>query len=453
MARRRNEERWRTEFAHYKTLEEFLGEPRTDGIHSVAHGGQILDVLVKDRGSRTTLVAFNAAVGPASDYPHFSGIRVAEDVGSNLIAVSDPSVSMGSLTVAWYIGNSVIGSLRDVLGRLIKHVVDSLGGSQTILFGGSGGGYAAAHYAPMFPGCITFIFNPRLTLLRHSEAPVRAYLETCHARIMGGYLSREDEELLARFGPLDMSDAIGSDIEYDLLIYQNLLDRTFLTTQVLPFVDAVGENPRVKYRYEVDDLGHSPIPPARVREIIGWLMRDATPTGIAEAGFMPNGRAIFDAVGKYGLVHRRIAEAARLRKAKEGEFENVSREKRDLERRVADLKKAVEVVRGELAAANEQRASLEVALSRAEVDRQALVARNVVLEERVRSAGPNFAVAENQECAGEVGQDEASFDRVAGGAIWLVLERRARSARRLLSSVLPHSLRRAVWRQLHRRKR
>src|SRR5699024_1759875 len=86
------------------------------------------------------LVFFHgAATSKAKYYPILQGDGVAERSGANLVAVADPTLQMGDVDLAWYIGNKHTGPLRESLVPLIQHAVDSLPGDRTLLVGASGG--------------------------------------------------------------------------------------------------------------------------------------------------------------------------------------------------------------------------------------------------------------------------------------------------------------------------
>ncbi|MEV8144220.1 hypothetical protein [Specibacter sp. NPDC078709] len=301
MQRVRNLSRWNVDCFDYESPELFFGMRTTSGAHAIQYNGQILDLLVKDRGSSTTLVVFSGALSSKAKHtPAFGGRALAEDTGVNLIAVADPSMNMGEITVAWYLGNSHTGPLRSVLSDLIRHVVVSLGGTRTIMFGGSGGGFAAAHLAHDFPDSIALICNPRLSLERWSERPLRKYFNNCHNRLFSGQLTDDDRQFLAPYGPIEISALKDGPFNHDLLIYHNLLDPWFLNLQLFPFLEATPEDSRLKLQFSMDKLGHGGIPAHQVRRIVSQLAQDIdTESAIISAGFLPRHRATNSALLKY----------------------------------------------------------------------------------------------------------------------------------------------------------
>src|SRR5699024_5943356 len=159
----------------------------------------------------------------------------------------------------------------DVYAPLIQHALDSLNTQRSILFGVSGGGYAAARMGHHFPGCVTLLVNPRLSLLEYSAAPLAMYFQHAHERTITAPLSAEDLQFLEQYGPGRYRLDPAFRLEHDLLIYQNLVDPKFMGTQVLPFLKKVQDEPRLHVRFEADELGHTPIPTETIESIVREL--------------------------------------------------------------------------------------------------------------------------------------------------------------------------------------
>ncbi|MFD6814695.1 hypothetical protein [Enteractinococcus coprophilus] len=285
--RSRNETRWNVPFHHYASLEAFLAAPLQVGGNTFRHHGREIDVLIENRRAATTLVVFNGAIPLNVQYlPYFTGRGIAEDLGLNLIAVSDPVLAHRDMTVAWYLGDETTGPLRPILVPAIQHALEQLGADQTILFGASGGGFAAAHYAPYFPNCTALLVNPRLTLERRAQDKMATYLRLAHGLDSNGAMTSSVRGLLADFGPTDLAAVAQHGLNHDLLIYQNFFDSTFLQHHLLPFLRVAGAGPRCYVRFTHDGHGHVPIPPATIREILDVLASDRT-AAVDAAGFSP----------------------------------------------------------------------------------------------------------------------------------------------------------------------
>lgn len=276
MPRSRNIRPWKQPNYAFNSIAEFKAEDRRQGLFTIRHNGDYLDFLVHDNNSPTTLVVFSGALSIKAKFtPAFSGIRLSQDTGVNLVAVADPSMSHGDITVAWYLGNDKTGPILSHLTDAIQHILDSLQTENTIIFGGSGGGYAAARFAYEFPGCTAFIFNPRLNLEKWSEGPLKRYFRFALNQHINWPPSPSQMQELEKFGPVRVSDLARGKRNHKLLIYQNLLDYNFLELQVLPYMRAINEDENVLYKFEIDDLGHNPIPGDKVRDIIKSLSNES----------------------------------------------------------------------------------------------------------------------------------------------------------------------------------
>lgn len=308
MHRTRDHETW--SFNYHSSREEFLSAPRLGGAHSIECGGQALDMLVVDRRSPITLVAFHGAIPrTVSTYPRFDGQGIAKAASVNLVGVADPSIAMG-VSLGWHLGNKDIGPLKPILSPLIRHVVESLETQRTILIGGSGGGFAAAHFAHDFPGSMAFLFNPRLSLNRLPRGSIRSYLKICHGlEGIEKVPSDSEREYLRPYGPTDIAEISHGRLNHSLLLYQNIEDENFLQTQFLPFVSKVHNDSRIWARLSHDGEGHVYIPRQNVQEILGAFSENAElDNAISAAGFASPLETLADALHKYSEVDKRDAE-------------------------------------------------------------------------------------------------------------------------------------------------
>lgn len=248
--------------------------------------GMPLDLLFIDRGSSTTLVMFHAALSSAATrIPAFKGMGVSADTGVNLIALADPTIGMGDIDLAWFLGNEKTGYLPPLLAPLIQHLIKQTSGENTILFGTSGGGYAAVNFARFFPNCFCLAALPRLDLTKKPEALAERYLDIAFptstpeakAHFKVAYVDVPLYEQLALEG-----------MSFDLGLFHNLGDKTFFTYQVLPFVEALSDEPRLFTRVEWYGRGHIIVPGQPYRDIVGALATNFERSeAIREAGFAP----------------------------------------------------------------------------------------------------------------------------------------------------------------------
>lgn len=274
----------------FESIKHFESVPVRDGISTIPLGDQFLDVLVQARACTTTLVVFHSALsGKHTEVPVFQGEGVAADAGVNLVAVSDPSVALGDVDLAWFLGNRGIGRLPRLLVPVIEHALRGLRTERTILMGSSGGGYAAALYGQFFQGCTVLALNPRLDLNSPPFAKVNQYLRVCH-----GVDSQTARDRIRReFVTDSLSDAFRGSMNHHVLVAQNLGDDQFLNNQTLPFARALQDEGTVFLRFGQWGEGHVPVARA---DIVNMLFTLASPAQGVEvyfrAGFLPAREAL-----------------------------------------------------------------------------------------------------------------------------------------------------------------
>ena len=263
----------------------FLNRQIGTGAHSIAVGRQWLDLYVEDRRSHATLVMFHSALtGQQRFVPVFQGRWLAEQASVNLIAVADPSIALGDVDLAWYLGNRPMGSLPPLLGPLIKHAARCLRTQRLILAGSSGGGFAATMYGQWLPNSLVLAVNPRLDLSAKPTAAVPRYLRECH-----GARSRTPLERIRREFMTARNVAIaGAELSSTVLLYQNMGDAVFLRHQAIPFIREFCDDPMLHVRFDDYGAGHRPAPRSTLQHILSGLSADVPEnTAIAEAGFHP----------------------------------------------------------------------------------------------------------------------------------------------------------------------
>lgn len=237
----------------HASVSAFLHVRPRQGTHAIAVGSEWIDVSYTDRGAPVTLVCFHSALTQrVLTVPAFSGTTVAEQAGINLIAVADPSIATGDVDLGWFLGTRGMGDLRPRLSPVIHHL---LGDRRAILFGASGGGYAATLYGGDFPGHSVVAVNPRFDLTARPEAKLHDYLRSAHKVRSAAGFSRAME----RYVPAPLQEVYADGLPFDLHILQNANDRIYRQNQMGPFVDALGVDARVRVYLYDGEPGHRPI--------------------------------------------------------------------------------------------------------------------------------------------------------------------------------------------------
>ena len=283
----------------YSERDEDLSKPGAlrDGIHRLREGGgEPLDVLLEGFGPQAcgqpVLVCFNAAVASRAHTkaPYFSGLRIARRLRLPLVAISDPALAMDpELGLAWYAGHAT----ERALGRRIAGLLDRIGrrnGSRLLLFGGSGGGFAALSVlGEMRAEAAAVVWNPQTSISRYYGSAVRAYLRAAFgddgpASPDAGSPARQLAAHLQQAGIVHDLARTRARQAHPVLYLQNRSDQHHVSQHAQPYAKLHGYRrvSRSVYSAEGGRLcfwlgnwgrGHVPPPPEMVLAVLGALSR------------------------------------------------------------------------------------------------------------------------------------------------------------------------------------
>lgn len=236
----RDLERWNRSVHAHASLDDFLAtRTLADGIHAIAYCGVYLELNLHRRPSKAMMIFFSAALASRTaevKLPVFSGASALKATDANVLMVSDPGLYLDdTIRLAWYAGAAGMPLQAD-LGRVLRHVQEVLSIERAVLFGASGGGYAALVFAPFLRNAVAVPCNPQIDLLAYSRGLLSKYLKTAF-----GYQGAP-----SRFESAPISDkpvmklraaALGST---RILYLQNALDRRHCERDFLPFLKDFG---------------------------------------------------------------------------------------------------------------------------------------------------------------------------------------------------------------------
>lgn len=243
----------------HSSVDSFVSVRPRSGTHAIAIGTEWLDILYKDRGSDSTLVCFHSALtSRVQVIPAFSGLQISEDLNFNLIALADPALACGDIDLAWFLGTRGMGPLTERLPAIVRHL---LGGREAILFGASGGGYAATLYGQYFADQCVVAVNPRLDLSSSPTPDMTGYLKVAHSCKSAAALARAK----SKFVPKPLKDLYSDGLSFDLHILQNANDGIYRRNQFEPFARSLSNDSRFFPRLYDGAEGHSVIDGALLR--------------------------------------------------------------------------------------------------------------------------------------------------------------------------------------------
>lgn len=140
-------------------------------------GDSVLEILVEDRKSDTTLVLFHAAVDPTqTTLPVFIGHQLTAEIEANLIFISEPSLQLGA-SIGWFTGDPG-RNLQEELVKVLGHIQGGLSNAKHLIFyGSSAGGFASLYYSHHFPNSLAIVANPQTDIAKYHTEHVTRFLE------------------------------------------------------------------------------------------------------------------------------------------------------------------------------------------------------------------------------------------------------------------------------------
>lgn len=241
----------------YENLSHFLEtDDRSSQVVRITFGDTPLDFQYVDRGSQNLTSFFTAAVPKDSLAPRFTGFGVSRTLDTNALHFADPSLALApDMFIAWYTG-SVEHPLEGIIPQIIRHYQPETAPGRTVLFGGSAGGFASLINGFDLPGSVSVAANPQTNLSKYNLPLVRKWLEVCW-NIDADDVDQALKELSLRTSAVELY-AHGSP---NTVVYmQNSQDRTHVRPHFEPFIDAVKENPGIRYILGEWGQGHKAPP-------------------------------------------------------------------------------------------------------------------------------------------------------------------------------------------------
>ncbi|MET4622620.1 hypothetical protein ABIE18_004099 [Arthrobacter sp. 2762] len=269
---RRDVSRYPRKHTVFSSLTDFLAtEDLPSEILSI-DGAQPLDIFYLPTGSDTTVVSFHAAIsGQGTNLPMFSGFKVTQDWTPNQIFVSDPGLlTSDDLTIGWFAGSSEL-ALQEVLPQVLSKLIGAAGGSRTLFWGPSAGGFAALYYSRFFPGSLAVPVNPQTILSNFNIAHQRRYTEAA----FGAETVEQHEDVFARQLCSDLRDHYDGETPNYILYVQNITD-PHVELHMNPFLRSLNSMANVKTI--MDDWGQGHVAPSseELREIISSMTNPDT---------------------------------------------------------------------------------------------------------------------------------------------------------------------------------
>ncbi|WP_146067376.1 hypothetical protein [Arthrobacter sp. SX1312] len=280
----RNVSRLKVESHPHRSIEDFYAaNTLPPGLHIIDCGGLPLEILYSPQGAESTSIVFNAALGMATrEIPRFMAGPTFDSLPTNTVSVFDACLyTHPSLQLGWYAGSSVFPMQKELPG-ILRRFVAAAGGSRTLLFGASGGGFAAIYYAQHFPSSQVVAINPQTILANYIPRVVDQYLTLCWGKPSSTPSDTSLSEHIVsdlRKVPLDTQDVI---------FLQNSSD-THVGDHLLPYILSPANR---SSQVLIDKWGTGHISPPR--EVVGRVLSaiveqgDSWKSVLLDMGFLSN---------------------------------------------------------------------------------------------------------------------------------------------------------------------
>lgn len=264
---RRDIERYKKPVQRFASVQEFLtSDAIKPGIVSIS-GALPIDILYTAVGSSTTVVSFHAALTKAETaLPMFAGGKVTQDGPVNRIFISDPGLYAGhDHKIAWFAGTREL-SLQKELPRILDKLLVAAGGSRTLFWGPSAGGFAALYYSRIFPDSLALAINPQTIIRNFGLANQRAYTKAAF-----GVETQEEHEIVLKTAiHSNLIDWYSGEMPNYVLYVQNESD-SHVKNHMEPFLASLTDRSRIRVHLGNWGEGHKAPAPEEIREIIASL--------------------------------------------------------------------------------------------------------------------------------------------------------------------------------------
>ncbi|WP_439594424.1 hypothetical protein [Falsiroseomonas sp.] len=247
--------KWGGLAARLSAPEFFELETIHSGLYCIAYGPVEIPLLIRSRSAPVTFYAFHSNQSKKTSLPFFQGGNLPPQT-INSVRIGDPSLYLGGgLSLAWYAGN-LHCNLNDELPRIMDHLDRLLGTSRRLLWGCSGGGFAALTYAREQD--VAVAINPQVEIAKFTWSSVRKYTDLAWGTV-------DDEEAhdvlqrVVRGAVLRRADPLPR-----IVYVQNVTDHHF-GIHFLPFAQQLGlpteEVDEPRYRLVLGNWGEGHIAP------------------------------------------------------------------------------------------------------------------------------------------------------------------------------------------------
>lgn len=236
------------------------------GITTIHSGGFPIDFLTKPVDSDTTVFFFHGAMQNPLHLPVLSGGGISQDLNANRVFISDPSLVVDdTLLLGWYAGNQFQPTLQQDLVKIFRKILQDLGSTRAVFFGGSGGGFAALFFASFFENSLALFFNPQTILRNYSRPSVVAYAEKAFGIPA---ITENPLEFLPSSVTQNLCTVYRQPKPATIAYMQNELDPAHITGHLEPFKTSVHPDNKFLLLTHPWEEGHKPPPKSLLAQLL-----------------------------------------------------------------------------------------------------------------------------------------------------------------------------------------
>lgn len=134
-----------------------------------------IDLLLVPNDSHRLTVAFHGALSNNITPPRFQYFESTRHRKESLLYISDPTISeIPSINLAWYVGTEQ-HPLREILSEAVQAIAKRLSATEIVLYGHSGGGFAAGAVGHSVPNSISLLLNAQTRIQHYESWAVEAF--------------------------------------------------------------------------------------------------------------------------------------------------------------------------------------------------------------------------------------------------------------------------------------
>ncbi|KEJ87774.1 hypothetical protein, partial [Sulfitobacter donghicola] len=227
-----------------------VSQTKSKDVWKIRMGGA--DVLMLAEGfdrvqdsAQGFLVGFSGAIANVQETsgPYFVGQSIAKTLKVPILSFSDPTMERNpSLSLGFHAGNNKVRKLPVHMGRAINCFTERLG-RPAVLFGGSGGGFAALNTLQHCgPADRAVVWNPQTSIASYDWPAFRAYARAAFPGIAAGFDLKNDSSAPALEAEISKTGCVirldPSAKRGQVLYFQNASDRHHMTQHMAPFCEA-----------------------------------------------------------------------------------------------------------------------------------------------------------------------------------------------------------------------